>query len=61
MPLKALRSVWRRPQPGLRHRRKLRPMPFLGLASFGDEEALFYGRSNEIVETLERGASGGLS
>jgi TIR domain len=36
--------------------RKLRPMPFLGLASFGDEDAdaaLFYGRSCEIAETLE--------
>jgi hypothetical protein len=36
--------------------RKLRPMPFLGLASFGDEDAdaaLFYGRSGEIAETLE--------
>jgi formylglycine-generating enzyme required for sulfatase activity len=36
--------------------RKLRPMPFLGLASFGDEDAdaaLFYGRSGEIGETLE--------
>jgi hypothetical protein len=36
--------------------RKLRPMPFLGLASFGDEDAdaaLFYGRSGDIAETLE--------
>jgi hypothetical protein len=36
--------------------RKLRPMPFLGLASFGDEDAdaaLFYARSGEIAETLE--------
>jgi hypothetical protein len=36
--------------------RKLRPMPFPGLASFGDEDAdaaLFYGRSREIAETLE--------
>jgi hypothetical protein len=36
--------------------RNLRPMPFLGLASFGDEDAdaaLFYGRSGEIAETLE--------
>jgi hypothetical protein len=36
--------------------RKLRPMPFLGLASFGDDDAdaaLFYGRSGEIAETLE--------
>jgi hypothetical protein len=36
--------------------RKLRPMPFLGLASFGDDDAdaaLFYGRSGEIAEALE--------
>ena len=36
--------------------RKLRPMPFPGLASFGDDDAdaaLFYGRSREIAETLE--------
>jgi formylglycine-generating enzyme required for sulfatase activity len=36
--------------------RKLRPTPFPGLASFGDEDAdaaLFYGRSREIAETLE--------
>jgi formylglycine-generating enzyme required for sulfatase activity len=36
--------------------RKLRSMPFPGLASFGDEDAdaaLFYGRSREIAETLE--------
>jgi len=35
---------------------KLRPMPFPGLASFGDDDAdaaLFYGRSREIAETLE--------
>ena len=34
----------------------LRPMPFPGLASFGDEDAdaaLFYGRSREIAQTLE--------
>jgi formylglycine-generating enzyme required for sulfatase activity len=34
----------------------LRPTPFPGLASFGDEEAdaaLFYGRSREIAQTLE--------
>jgi TIR domain len=34
----------------------LRPDPFPGLASFGDEDAdaaLFYGRSREIAETLE--------
>jgi formylglycine-generating enzyme required for sulfatase activity len=36
--------------------RKLRPMPFPGLASFGDDDAdaaLFYGRSREIAEMLE--------
>ena len=36
--------------------RKLRPTPFPGLASFGDDDAdaaLFYGRSREIAETLE--------
>ena len=36
--------------------RKLRPMPFPGLSSFGDDDAdaaLFYGRSLEIAETLE--------
>jgi hypothetical protein len=36
--------------------RKLRPMPFPGLASFGDDDAdaaLFYGRSREIAHTLE--------
>jgi formylglycine-generating enzyme required for sulfatase activity len=36
--------------------RKLRPMPFPGLASFGDADAdaaLFYGRSREIAEVLE--------
>ena len=36
--------------------RALREAPFPGLASFGDEDAdaaLFYGRSREIVETLE--------
>ncbi len=36
--------------------RKLRPMPFPGLASFSDEDAdaaLFYGRSREIAEALE--------
>jgi len=36
--------------------RKLRPTPFPGLASFGDDDAdaaLFYGRSREIVEMLE--------
>jgi TIR domain len=36
--------------------RKLRPMPFLGLASFGDDDAdaaLFYGRSGEIAEAVE--------
>jgi formylglycine-generating enzyme required for sulfatase activity len=36
--------------------RKLRSMPFPGLASFGDDDAdaaLFYGRSREIAETLE--------
>jgi formylglycine-generating enzyme required for sulfatase activity len=36
--------------------RKLRPMPFPGLASFSDDDAdaaLFYGRSREIAETLE--------
>jgi hypothetical protein len=35
---------------------KLRPMPFPGLASFGDEDAdaaLFYGRSGEIAHALE--------
>ena len=35
---------------------KLRPTPFPGLASFGDDDAdaaLFYGRSREIAETLE--------
>jgi formylglycine-generating enzyme required for sulfatase activity len=35
---------------------KLRPMPFPGLASFGDDDAdaaLFYGRSREIAHTLE--------
>jgi formylglycine-generating enzyme required for sulfatase activity len=34
----------------------LRPTPFPGLASFGDEDAdaaLFYGRSREIAQTLE--------
>src|SRR5207248_2109716 len=34
----------------------LRPIPFPGLASFGDDDtdaALFYGRSLEIAETLE--------
>ena len=42
-----------------RHRRphrKLRPMPFPGLTSFGDDDAdaaLFYGRSREIVQSLE--------
>ena len=36
--------------------RKLRPTPFPGLASFGDDDAdaaLFYGRSREIAEALE--------
>jgi formylglycine-generating enzyme required for sulfatase activity len=36
--------------------RKLRPTPFPGLASFGDDDAdaaLFYGRSHEIAQTLE--------
>ena len=36
--------------------RKLRPMPFPGLASFGDDDAdaaLFYGRSREIADALE--------
>jgi formylglycine-generating enzyme required for sulfatase activity len=36
--------------------RTLRPMPFPGLASFGDDDAdaaLFYGRSREIAEMLE--------
>ena len=36
--------------------RKLRPMPFPGLASFGDDDAdaaLFYGRSREIAQALE--------
>jgi formylglycine-generating enzyme required for sulfatase activity len=36
--------------------RKLRPTPFPGLASFGDDDAdaaLFYGRSREIAQTLE--------
>jgi formylglycine-generating enzyme required for sulfatase activity len=36
--------------------RKLRPTPFPGLSSFGDDDAdaaLFYGRSREIAETLE--------
>jgi hypothetical protein len=36
--------------------RRLRPMPFPGLASFGDDDAdtaLFYGRSREVAETLE--------
>ena len=36
--------------------RKLRPMPFPGLASFGDDDAdaaLFYGRSREVAEVLE--------
>ena len=35
---------------------KLRPIPFPGLASFGDDDAdaaLFYGRSRELAETLE--------
>ena len=35
--------------------RKLRPTPFPGLASFGDDDAdaaLFYGRSREIAQTL---------
>jgi hypothetical protein len=35
---------------------KLRPTPFPGLASFGDDDAdvaLFYGRSHEIAEALE--------
>jgi formylglycine-generating enzyme required for sulfatase activity len=35
---------------------KLRPTPFPGLASFGDDDAdaaLFYGRSREIADTLE--------
>ncbi|MGH6936239.1 MAG: TIR domain-containing protein, partial [Methylocella sp.] len=35
---------------------KLRPTPFPGLASFGDDDAdaaLFYGRSREIAHTLE--------
>ena len=36
--------------------RTLRPSPFPGLMSFGDEDAdaaLFFGRSREIAETLE--------
>src|SRR5262249_50426736 len=36
--------------------RKLRPTPFPGLASFGDEDAdaaLFYGRSRELALALE--------
>jgi formylglycine-generating enzyme required for sulfatase activity len=36
--------------------RKLRPVPFPGLASFGDDDAdaaLFYGRSREVAEALE--------
>ena len=36
--------------------RNLRPTPFPGLASFGDDDAdaaLFYGRSREIAESLE--------
>lgn len=36
--------------------RESRPMPFPGLASFGDDDAdaaLFYGRSREIAEVLE--------
>lgn len=36
--------------------RTLRPTPFPGLASFGDDDAdaaLFYGRSREIAETLD--------
>src|SRR5262249_2432703 len=36
--------------------RKLRPMPFPGLTSFGDDDAdaaLFYGRSREIVQSAE--------
>lgn len=36
--------------------RTLRPTPFPGLSSFGDDDAdaaLFYGRSREIAETLE--------
>jgi formylglycine-generating enzyme required for sulfatase activity len=36
--------------------RKLRPTPFPGLTSFGDDDAdaaLFYGRSRELAETLE--------
>jgi hypothetical protein len=36
--------------------RELRPTPFPGLASFGDDDAdaaLFYGRSREIAEALE--------
>jgi hypothetical protein len=35
---------------------KLRPMPFPGLSSFGDDDAdaaLFYGRSREIAQALE--------
>jgi hypothetical protein len=35
---------------------KLRPTPFPGLASFGDDDAdaaLFYGRSREIANTIE--------
>jgi TIR domain len=35
---------------------KLRPMPFPGLSSFGDDDAdaaLFYGRSGEIAQVLE--------
>src|SRR6202043_785449 len=35
---------------------RLRPMPFPGLASFGDDDAdaaLFFGRSREIAEALE--------
>jgi hypothetical protein len=36
--------------------RKLRPEPFPGLASFGDDDAdaaLFFGRSRELADTLE--------
>src|ERR1019366_7028358 len=36
--------------------RKLRPTPFPGLASFGDDDAdaaLFYGRGREIAHALE--------
>ena len=39
--------------------RKLRPTPFPGLASFGDEDAdaaLFYGRSREIARDAGRAA-----